>query len=60
MFAAPLVVFLPADDIQALKERTVQENIDWNGKEYTVERPNQVEQLLEDALRCGHATLLRS
>lgn len=53
VFAAPLVVFLPADDIQALKERTVQENIDWNGKEYTVERPNQVEQLLEDALRCS-------
>lgn len=51
MFAAPLVVFLPADDIQALKDRTVQENMDWNGKEYTVERPNQVEQLLEDALR---------
>lgn len=51
MFAAPLVLFLPEDDIQALREQTVKENLEWNQKEYTVERPNNVERLLEDALR---------
>ena len=50
VFAAPLVLFLPAHDIQSLREQTVKESVEWS-KEYTVERPNRVERLLEDALR---------
>ena len=58
VFAAPLVLFLPEDDIQALREQTVKENLEWNQKEYTVERPNNVERLLEDALRCDQCLLM--
>jgi hypothetical protein len=57
VFAAPLVLFLPAHDIQSLSEQTVKKTVEWT-KEYTVERPNKVEQLLEDALRCGRAATM--
>lgn len=52
-FAAPLVLFLSAENIQALKDQTVKESVEYNATEYTVRQPNEVEVMLEDALRCA-------